>query len=101
MVWLRFFSWWPAWCRPPLTHLHFILYTRRGCHLCETATVVLQEAWRRHGFTMETIDIETDPRLVALYGEQVPVVAVNGKVRFRGEVNRVLLERLLCAERER
>jgi hypothetical protein len=28
----------------------------------------------------------------------VPVVTVNGKVRFRGEVNNVLLDRLLRAE---
>jgi hypothetical protein len=44
------------------------------------------------------VDIDTDPDLVARYGTEVPVVTVNGKVRFRGEVNRVLLERLLEGE---
>ena len=39
-----------------------------------------------------------DPELAAKYGNEVPVVAVNGKVRFRGVVNPALLERLLTAE---
>ena len=30
-------------------------------------------------------------------GPTVPVIAVEGKVRFRGEVNRVLFERLIAA----
>ena len=38
------------------------------------------------------------PTLVAKFDTEVPVVAVNGKVRFRGVVNPVLLERLLLAE---
>ena len=74
------------------------LYTRRGCHLCETAWQRLQRARRRHGFALEAVDIDRDAELVALYGLQVPVVTVNGKVRFRGQVNGVLLERLLRAE---
>lgn len=44
------------------------------------------------------IDIDTDPELVARYDEQVPVVTVNGKERFRGGINRVLLNRLFRAE---
>jgi hypothetical protein len=34
-------------------------------------------------------------------GKLVPVVVVNGRLRFRGGVNRVLLERLLRAEADR
>jgi predicted thioredoxin/glutaredoxin len=32
---------------------------------------------------------------VAEYGLHVPVIAIDGKVRFKGQVNPVLLERLL------
>jgi len=41
-----------------------------------------------------------DPALAERYGLTVPVVAVDGKVRFKGVVNPVLLERLLAAQRE-
>jgi glutaredoxin len=74
------------------------MYTRRGCHLCEQAWALLEPACRRHGFALSQVDVDADPRLAAEYGLDVPVVAVNGRVRFRGVVNPVLLERLLRAE---
>ncbi len=81
-----------------LGHLHFKMYTRAGCHLCEQAWLLLRKASQRRGFGLEAIDIDQDPELAAQYGSCVPVVTVNGRVRFRGQVNRVLLERLLRAE---
>jgi hypothetical protein len=59
---------------------------------------VLEEAQRRFGFAIEQVDIDHDADLVAKYNTEVPVVALNDKVRFRGVVNRALLERLLVAE---
>ena len=84
-----------------LGHLQFVVYTRRGCHLCDAALERLSVARVRHGFGLEVVDVDTDPELVARHGNCVPVVTVNGKVRFRGAVNGVLLERLLRAERAR
>ncbi len=74
-----------------------VLYTRHGCHLCATAWKQLAAAQRRHGFSLETVDVDTDPKLIAEHGLHVPVVSVNGKVRFRGVVNAVLLRRLFEA----
>ena len=79
-------------------HLAFTVYSRAGCGCCEKAMAVLKEAQRRFRFTIDEVDIDTDPELVALYNTEVPVVALNGKVRFRGVVNPALLERLLVAE---
>jgi glutaredoxin len=79
-------------------HLNFTVYTRAQCCCCHKAIGLLKDAQRRHGFTIDEIDIDTDPELVAKYNTEVPVVAVNGKVRFRGVVNPSLLERLLIAE---
>ncbi len=59
---------------------------------------MLQDAQRRFGFAIEEVDIDRDPDLVLKFDTEVPVVAVNGKVRFRGVVNPALLERLLLAE---
>ncbi len=79
-------------------HLAFTVYTRAQCCCCHKAIDLLKDAQKRHGFTIDEIDIDTDPELVAKYNTEVPVVAVNGKVRFRGVVNPSLLERLLIAE---
>jgi len=91
---------WPwKWRRiEPLNDLRVTLFTRQGCHLCETAWSRLRAEQQRYGFLVEVIDVDTNAELKRLHGDTVPVVAVNGKVRFRGDVNTVLLRRLLRAE---
>lgn len=86
---------------PRLDHLTVTVYTRAQCCCCHKALDVLKDAQRRFGFSIEEIDVDSDPELVAKYDTEVPVVAVDGKVRFRGVVNRALLERLLRAESRR
>ena len=81
----------------PRPDLHFEMFTRQGCHLCDEAFALLDEAQRRYQFNLESKDVDTCPDWVAQYGDCVPVVLVNGKVRFRGKVNEVLLQRLLDA----
>jgi hypothetical protein len=96
-----FTSWWRRRQIASLKHVHFIFYTRQNCHLCEVAWRQMQAAQRRHGFNLKLVDVDTEPELAARYGDFVPVVAANGKVRFRGAVNPVLLNRLLRAESEK
>ena len=70
------------------------LYTRRGCHLCDDALAVLL----RHGLHPQLVDIDADSVLRERYNECVPVVEINGRERFRGRINEVLLIRLLSHE---
>lgn len=91
----RFWSWLTG--RKPLTHVAIVLYTREGCHLCEVAHERLETARRVWGFRLTLLDVDSDPATASQYGESVPVVTVEGKVRFRGAVNEVLLTRLLQA----
>lgn len=90
------------WLKPrrrvDASHLTFTVYTRAGCGCCDKALALLREYRARSGFSIQTVDVDTDPDLAARHGLSVPVVAVNGKVRFRGQVNPVLLDRLLEAE---
>jgi glutaredoxin len=74
-----------------------VMYTRQGCCLCEQAWQVLEKAQRRFGFTLQKVDVDSDPALAEQFGLQVPVVRIDGKVHFRGQVNAVLLNRLLRA----
>jgi glutaredoxin len=68
-----------------------VLYARQGCARCEEAANVLQQ----QGLHPRTIDIDQDPQLREKYDCCVPVVLIDGKVRFRGRVNPVLLKRAL------
>jgi glutaredoxin len=71
--------------------MEVVLYTRAGCHLCDDAREVLE----RHGLQPRLVDIDADVRLRKQFNECVPVVEIDGKVRFRGRVDPVLLRRLL------
>lgn len=71
---------------------HVVLYTRQGCHLCDDALALL----RRHGLSPSLVDIDADPELRERFTSCVPVVEIDGQVRFRGRVNEVLLCRLLA-----
>jgi glutaredoxin len=75
--------------------LTIVVYCREACDCCRKALALLEPYRKRHKFRLETIDVDGDAQLAAEHGASVPVVAVNGKVRFRGVVNPVLLERLL------
>ena len=68
-----------------------IVYSRPGCHLCEQAIGLLAS----YGLRAREINIDEDAELAEKYNTCVPVVEIDGKVRFRGVVDRVLLERLI------
>jgi VanZ family protein/glutaredoxin len=76
------------------------LLTRDGCHLCEEARDALASELGPPGRGFDMIDVDTSPSLAARYGEQVPVVLVDGIKRFKGRVDLARLRRLL-AERPR
>lgn len=80
--------------RPGIRFRQVQLYTRRGCHLCDEAAAEL-ERHRRWLPRVVVIDVDTDSRLVASYGDCVPVVVCDGKVRFKGRVPTALLRRLI------
>ena len=87
--------------KPRLAGLRVVVYTRAQCCCCHKALDTLRAYQGRHGFAIEEVDVDTDPELAAEYGLSVPVVAIDGKVRFKGVVNPILLDRLIDAEARR
>lgn len=77
-----------------------VLYTRKECPLCDEAREVLRR-YDRYLPPVEEVDVDGDPQLVEQYGGCVPVVEIDGKVRFRGKINEVLLRRLIEASPSR
>jgi glutaredoxin len=73
-----------------------VIYTRRECHLCDQAKdrLLSYRAWLPE---IEQVDISKSPELIEQFGEEIPVVEIDGRVRFRGRVNEVLLRRLIEA----
>ncbi len=74
--------------------LSVVLYTRDGCPLCDDAAELLG-TYRRWLPPVTEVDIDLDPELIARLGEEIPVVQMDGKTRFKGRVNETLLRRLI------
>ena len=55
---------------------HFTLYSRSYCHLCEDMLAALQAFMARQGlaYTVDVVDVDADPSLVARFDELVPVL---------------------------
>lgn len=60
--------------------MQIVLYSRRGCHLCERAEDMLAP----HAAEMTVVDIDASPDLVRAFGTRVPVVEVDGRVVIEG-----------------
>ena len=52
-----------------------VMYSRRGCHLCDEARAVLL----RIGEPFDEIDIDSDDELFKRYLERIPVVVLDGE----------------------
>ncbi|CAB4700238.1 unannotated protein [freshwater metagenome] len=54
------------------------VFSRQGCHLCDVALDVLASMRDELNFEIEKIYIDESPELEKLYGEQVPVIHIDG-----------------------
>jgi hypothetical protein len=74
------------------------IYSRPGCHLCdEMKTVVAAVVKGLPGgtITVEHIDITSDPILEGLYGEEIPVLLIDGRKAAKYRITESELRRRL------
>jgi glutaredoxin len=64
-----------------------VIYSRRGCHLCEVAKETLAKLQRRGGFSLKEVDVESDEHLRRQFTDEVPVVFINGRKAFKYRVD--------------
>ena len=60
-----------------------VVYSRKGCHLCEVVKESLNKLSRRGGFTWQEIDVDTDTELRHQFNDEVPVVFIDGRKAFK------------------
>lgn len=70
-----------------------VLYSRRGCHLCEAAEDLLT-AW---GCEVEVIDVDADALTATTYGDRVPVLIRDGAVVLEGRFDDAAIAGLMDA----
>jgi glutaredoxin len=55
------------------------VYSRHGCHLCESAEKTINSLAKDLEFSVEILYIDGDAELEKLYGTEVPVIHINGE----------------------
>jgi glutaredoxin len=60
-----------------------VVYSRKGCHLCEIVKESLTKLSRHANFSWRDIDVESSPDLRRQYSDEVPVVFINGRKAFK------------------
>jgi glutaredoxin len=77
------------------------LITRQGCHLCEEASNDLARVIARFTelhpdkeYSVDVVDVDSDPELISKYSEEVPVLLLNGRQIsfFKIDIERVLAQ---------
>jgi len=64
-----------------------VVYSRKGCHLCEVVKESLAKLSRRGGFTWRVVDVDTDIELRRQFNDEVPVVFIDGRKAFKYHMN--------------
>lgn len=82
--------------------IRLTLYGRAECHLCHEMRRVVDEVLRdtesARAAEVVEVDVDSDPALVRAYGDDVPVLCVNGVRAFVHRVDRAALAARLARE---
>lgn len=71
------------------------LYSRPGCHLCDEMKEVVMRVAARVPVVLEEVNIAEDPQLEALYGQEIPILFVEGRKVAKYRIDEIGLLRSL------
>ena len=74
---------------------HLVLYSRNDCCLCEDMKTVINRVAGKIPLSLEEIDVDTSTELRNAYGEEVPVLYIDGRKAFKYNVTARELEKRL------
>ena len=60
-----------------------LVYTRKGCHLCEIVKESIVKLARSGGFVWQEVDVDGDDQLRRQFNDEVPVVFIDGRKAFK------------------
>jgi hypothetical protein len=79
------------------------IYTRPGCHLCDEMKATINRVSRswRLPLVIKEIDISSDPELETRYGQEIPVLLIEGRKAAKYRVTEEELARILKSQLSR
>jgi predicted DCC family thiol-disulfide oxidoreductase YuxK len=59
--------------------VEIVLYSKPGCHLCDVAKKIILACRQKRQFALRVVDVSQDALLMERYGNDIPVVTLNGR----------------------
>ena len=83
--------------------LELELYSRPGCHLCDDLRGLCERLAEEFPLRLTEVDIAGDAALLARYGEEIPVLFIDGRKAVKFRTTEAALRRKLrwCLLRKR
>ena len=72
-----------------------LLYFRKDCCLCDEMQAIIGVVGKNIPLELEEIDVDSSPALQELYGEEVPLLFIDGRKAFKYRVTAQELRRRL------
>lgn len=69
--------------------IQLTLMSRPGCHLCEEMRREVDALLAGEPHEWDVVDVDTDPELARRYGDEIPVLFVNGHLFAKIRVPRL------------
>ena len=78
-----------------------LLYSRTECCLCEEMKELILRVAKKLPLALQEIDVDSSAQLVEEYGNEVPVLFINGRKAFKYRVTQKELEKKLSEANSR
>jgi len=72
------------------------IYSKDECCLCDKAKAIVEKVARDYPLEIEMFDITGDREIFEKYKYLIPVIAINGEVKFISKVSELWLRRELA-----
>ena len=76
-----------------------VIYTRKDCCLCDEMKTVIHQVAAQTPLALAEIDVDGAPETQEKFGNEVPVLFINGRKAFKYRVTRGELEKKLNVQR--
>jgi glutaredoxin len=74
--------------------LTLTIYSRPRCHLCEEMKAIVVRVQREHAFDFIEVDISGSPELERRYGQEIPVLELDGRKVAKYRLDELTLVRI-------
>jgi glutaredoxin len=72
-----------------------LLYSRADCGLCAEMKAIIRRVGATRPLVLKEVDIDTVPELRERYGDEVPVLFIDGRKAFKCRLTAAQLEKKL------